>query len=249
MRDNYLNPPVDCVDSPLIKGAENTPLNKGGNRQRRWGGFTATTFKKSPSQLTLTAPLLRGLITALILCLSLPAFAADRYQVELIIFTHITPESLASEKWLPNKGLDIAPVASIKNLSPTGDGDFTVLPSDKQSLNTIAAQIAKKYPILLHMAWTQPINAKLTQNPWIVVSGGDATSQISGRIRLGHPYLYEIQTHLHLSLLSTENKVESKGNQTIFPLDTLYRTKLGKLFYIDHPLMGVIVTIKKVATS
>jgi hypothetical protein len=62
----------------MTKFLWNTSLNKGGNRQRRWGYlFKIVSIKKSPSQLGLTAPLLRGLVLTLFLSLTSPLFAGD----------------------------------------------------------------------------------------------------------------------------------------------------------------------------
>ena len=105
--------------------------------------------------------------TALLLCLLMlvcgfASAAPKQYQVELIIFSHITPLALDSEQW-----------PLLKNaISPHGNANaITLLPTpDKQTTFALLPQqdfLLKKeqnllnkdadYHTLLHVAWRQPM--------------------------------------------------------------------------------------------
>lgn len=74
--------------------------------------------------------------------------------------------------------------------------------------------------------------------------------QLNGYVRVSKPYLFQIDTDLVLTVprKTLKKLVPSiadniKSNQ--FVMKQTFRLKLGELYYIDHPLFGVLVEVNK----
>lgn len=74
--------------------------------------------------------------------------------------------------------------------------------------------------------------------------------QVNGFVRISQPYLFQIDTDLALMIPHSEiEKIVPSVAEYIkanhFVMQQTFRLKLGKLYYIDHPLFGVLVIVTK----
>jgi hypothetical protein len=67
--------------------------------------------------------------------------------------------------------------------------------------------------------------------------------QVDGTIAITRPYLFQIDTNLVLTL--PHSSVDAKQ----FVLQASYRTKANQIYYIDHPLFGVLIEITPIQSS
>lgn len=183
---------------------------------------------------------------SLFLCLIIPPTFADNglYRIDLIVFSHVNQQTLASESW-PNT-LKTPVIKNVSKINPAKKLGLT------KEANKLSAQ--SDYKILLHTSWMQNIN----NSKWIHVYGGqpyDAKGQpiqpddnrmptyweLNGKIKLAKNTFFDIYTNLYLTIPTSNGK-------NIIPLRTFSlrqhrRTKLNQLNYLDHPLFGVLIKI------
>jgi|GEM_PF-1138825 len=74
--------------------------------------------------------------------------------------------------------------------------------------------------------------------------------QLNGYVRVSKPYLFELQANLVLTipqqlLRKVSFRVARQVNVHQFILQQTFRMRLGKLYYIDHPLFGILAEITK----
>ncbi len=125
-------------------------------------------------------------IAALLLPFSSLAYSSNVgrwYQVELIIFSHITPQGLMSEQWPwtdPNykqKSRSISLNTNTDLSDAITDIPFVVLPRKDFVMKSEEARINKKtgYHVLLHLAWKQQARSPKSALP-IHIFGGNLYS-------------------------------------------------------------------------
>ncbi|MBU1558788.1 MAG: peptidoglycan binding protein CsiV [Gammaproteobacteria bacterium] len=151
------------------------------------------------------------------------------YQVNIIVFRHITNEALTSEQW-PNQLItpDLRNALDLKPLDQTilndeqnlfGVDRYQALPDNQIGLKKEIYRLSRHsdYQILLKTSWVQPITS-IRYARWVHVHGGqtyDATGQaieadpdnaliapyweIDGKIRIGQQHYYEIDAQLTLT--------------------------------------------------
>lgn len=198
---------------------------------------------------------IRFILAFLLIGWNISSFAADTdpaYQIEIIVFSHITHEGLQSEYWPALPPLTISP----KAVELTGD---QLLPQTQWLLNP-AQQLLEKnqYSVLLHLAWQQSA-AALRAGQIIHLSGGDIYedkySQVNGILAIRLERYFSVHTNLQflmpwasLQNLNLPNISQSPGNPYMtFNINEHLRMRSNELNYIDHPLYGILIKIVALA--
>ncbi len=110
------------------------------------------------------------------------------YQIELIVFSHITPQGLHSEQWSWTSPFYM-PKSRMITLNTNSDFSraatmipYVVLPDNDFIMKREQARISKQagYQILLHLAWRQPIRSPRYAQP-IHIFGGNVYN-VSGKV-------------------------------------------------------------------
>ncbi|MDX2422576.1 MAG: CsiV family protein [Amphritea sp.] len=119
-----------------------------------------------------------GIVMALtLILLSSTTVQADtsNYKVELLIFSHLTSDTLDDEIWPPINAIPPRPSRAL-NYYQAGqqNGYFTRLPKSSLSLNAKQASLRRSagYHVLFHEAWIQPIGSTKNRNV-IRINGGE----------------------------------------------------------------------------
>lgn len=119
-----------------------------------------------------------GIITALTLILlnSTTAQAAtSNYKVEVLVFSHLTSDTLDDEIWPEINSIPVLPSRSLGYYQAgQANGYFTRLPKSSLSLSAKQASLRRSatYHVLFHEAWIQPISSVKNQNR-VRINGGD----------------------------------------------------------------------------
>ena len=185
--------------------------------------------------------LLSLLLTFSLSVFSLSSYAAQWYHVEVIVFEQLN--SITDEKW---------PVMDIEKarLSP-GMANKLIQPAVINSLVGVAARLNKssKYRVHYHRAWKQPIQTKSRAKSVKIIS---ENNHIEGKIQL-----YK-STYLHASLnlwLNRENtRLDASPEGTNIELmrnpnlKESRRIRSNKLYFFDHPKMGIMLKITPLKT-
>ncbi len=197
---------------------------------------------------------------------TIPYAQAETYQIELIIFSHITAQGVNSEYW------PILSAPTISSESPQ------ITPNHNNSLSKEVAKLAQTpgYKVLFHATWLQDVKGPADAK-WIHIYGGkgyddagnavnentDASAdyhaaahwQVDGLMRLDVTRYFDINYRLYFAapmsdiqdLSNTDNFSRQTQALTYFEFNQFRRTKSGELNYIGHPLYGVLVNIAKVS--
>lgn len=214
------------------------------------------------------------LISLILLLLTFSAVAHNKYQVELIIFTHINATAVRAENWP-----DVSPQFpdGMQQLSSFGDdirAPFQLLPQRFFNMMDIQQVINAHpgYQVIMHIAWRQDITDSLEMPTHIF--GGTAYTmdgktldtkpedmaamasnkvwQANGYIQLNKDRYFNVKLNFYFAMpksqfdmLSGEHVVNDEGLQ-YFQLDQSRRMKSNEINYIDFPLYGIVMLIKPV---
>ncbi len=164
-----------------------------------------------------------------LLCLLPTVVSAASYKVEVLVFEHANRIAIDQEQW---RELIEAPSSwGAIPVESGGEGNVIKrLPSSSLNLAQVRAklELSKKYRVLYHKGWNQPVFSKDDEaSAWIDVPG-----LLEGSIKLyKKKYL-----HINVNLLYTslEGRVRLQQNR---------RLKSKELHYLDHPLFGVLIRV------
>ena len=161
---------------------------------------------------------------------------AENFQINLIVFSHITQEGLNAENW-PNELFvpDFKDTVELQPFSESKSGNmpyvqpYQKLEPDKIGLKKEIHQLEQHadYKIVQHLSWIQAFGP-LTQSNWVHIAGGqpyDADGkpittenlgeeiptfwEINGKIKITKPRYFDITAKLYLTLpksMCTKNK-------------------------------------------
>lgn len=191
------------------------------------------------------------------------ADAVRAYQVELIIFSHMSSKSLTTEQWPalnPNtqsytNAITLAPTTSdLKYYRLLTPQDFT-LSKEQKRLN----QFISTYHTVMHIAWRQQVFEPRYAHAVHILGGQmyNSAPQVNGTIRIS------VQRYLNVSLdlmfaapANAISKLARNGYFSSAPSNLIYfhllqtrRMRSNELNYIDFPLYGVLIKITPVTTA
>ncbi len=199
------------------------------------------------------------LLLTLMLAPAAAISAESWYQVEMIVFTH-KGASLNSEHWpddpgRPN-GRGAIPLRHASGgtgpSAPKGGAAYTLLDDTAFQLNDEYAKLRRsgRYEPVLHLAWKQPATRRSKTRPVALTSRRSAgrPPRIEGVIRISK------QRYLHadVDLILTRPVAPGQAPAADGGFGPAYRSyrmhakkrmRSGKLYYLDHPLMGVLIKI------
>jgi len=195
--------------------------------------------------------------------------SANWYQVEMIVFEHLYPDT-AGEQWYNNQGLpDITNSVELVTDQLKERVAYQVLPSGRYKISGVysALKSSRDYRPIMHIAWQQPgltrSRAKYVHirrmeglsNPDSIQEG---LVKIDGTVRLrgGHFLYLDIDFAYFLNALPesminsamiNENVTNQLSDHT--RLSESRKVKLNELHYFDHPLFGVITWVRRLSTE
>lgn len=209
------------------------------------------------------------LISMLLIALSATAYGAENwYQVEVLIFSQ--QDNYRNELPYYNVALGYpTPLTTFSADSAAAqDSPYQQLDKGARQLNPDAYTLNRTgtYKVLFHEAWRQP-GLGGAQTPWLQIAGGKRFGnhwQLEGSLRVYLESYLHLQTHLwqvrfgapHADtdpwprlplppgLAGSSTDLESQP--PIDEINTLrqsQRLQLGKIYYLDHPKMGVLVKV------
>ncbi len=169
----------------------------------------------------------------------------DLYQINVIVFEHITPQGLQAEQW--------PAITDMPNLARAVDP--ALLPPESSQLKIenrrLHRKIAQKenYNVLLNISWQQKIPVSKHAKP-IHITG----NKIDGTITITRDHYFNVQTNLILTEPADYLDNIGKGNYAAnitnnsyksFQMAETRRMRSNELNYLDYPLFGVLIEITK----
>ncbi len=167
---------------------------------------------------------------------------SNPYQVNIIIFEHISSQALNSEIWLAVTDLPDLENSIEPQLLESEDSQLQI------ENRRFSRKIAQKnnYKVLLNIAWQQEIPVTRHGKP-IHISG----DKIDGTITINRDRYFDIKTNLiltepisYLNTISPGNYSDIPNNEfTSFQMKQTRRMRSNELNYIDQPLFGMLIKI------
>ncbi len=164
------------------------------------------------------------------------AVPVDAYQVEVIVFSHISAENLSLEHW--RKAEPIVIPANALDLDPE-----QILPPSNWRLKTIQQSLISNHdPIILHLAWQEKMNGLRTRRVFHLSGGetyGNELPQLNGLLSIKLQHYFDIYFNLQFLMpIDTSNSALVRYN-----FSQKLRMRSNELNYIDHPLYGIFIEI------
>lgn len=170
----------------------------------------------------------------------LAADPVDEYQIEVIIFSHITPEGLGSEYW-PQVAPLIVPDNAIE--LPADQ----IVPHDQQPLNSLVRLLERNhFLVLLHLAWRE--SAEQARQGTLIHLQGD---QVNGSVAVNLDRFFTLNFNLQFILPWGDVSqwplpnipYHRNDDDLLFNLNQSLRMRSNELNYIDHPLYGILIHV------
>lgn len=186
-------------------------------------------------------------------CLSFPAWAGQRYQVEVVIFKQ-KRQSAAGQEWFP--AYPAEPKLS-DTLIPDADNPvLQTLPETEWQLTSQAKKLARRgLDVVYHQAWAEdipykhhlpgihlqvPIDAEKPDEGWLVNGRLDIFNR--GYLRVKFNALTQTADKQHFNTYpSVETAVIGWLNRA--------RLRTNEVHYFDHPLYGMLLQITPLADT
>jgi hypothetical protein len=187
------------------------------------------------------------------------------YQFEVLVFQRIASGAGSTEGWASNPGrpnktnaIQFTKGQPMKGNKPVA---FRVLPPEERSLSGAWSQMrrSRDYRPLYHVAWRQPMErpdrAKPIYFSLLPANGAQASDmnppKLEGTLKLSiKRYLhFEADIVLHEPASGSDPQASQEGfgyapRFRHYRLQELRRMRSGKLYYIDHPVIGVLTIAK-----
>ena len=183
-----------------------------------------------------------------------PAAEPPWYEFEVLIFQRLNKGAGSTELWPLEDEIrewqDVIPFdtkgkSTIKDDKPI---PYRPLPAAERRLNDIWTRFrnSRNYRPLYHVAWRQQVvNPDDAQAIYISllpeeeeVPGMMTLPKLEGTLKLG------VKRYLHISTDLLFRQFSDEG-LTTYPMQAQRRMRSGKLHYLDHPLLGVLVQAEK----
>ena len=199
------------------------------------------------------------LLGSLLLLFSNMAYA-KWYQVEMVVFEHLIPDT-SGEQWNTDNVPDYSNAIEL-GTDPDGSNAFKMLPSSRHKLGGVnkVLKLSSGYRPVHHVAWQQP---ELTKSRAKKVHIKNPEAKINGTVNLrgGHLLHLDLDISYFVDLFTesvtsfTEENISAEGEAkadeeiimsgTYAQMKETRRIKLNELHYFDHPLFGVIMRVTR----
>lgn len=187
-------------------------------------------------------------------------FSDKWYQIEVIVFSHLSEQAIDSEQWPsvnpPNFSHSGVIQLLDKNLNAVLFNQYRLLPNSQFALKKEDQLIQKQpgYQILLHLVWQQKVQTPEQAKPIHIYNDSTFTNQLNGTITIGVKKYFDVHLNLYLGVPVSELTALSKTSyfrnisekMAYFHLLQTRRMRSNELNYIDHPLYGVLIKITRI---
>ncbi|MES9968693.1 MAG: CsiV family protein [Candidatus Thiodiazotropha sp.] len=188
------------------------------------------------------------------------------YQFEVLVFERIAPGAGSTESWSNDPGRPPSSGAAwftkgqhLKGNKPIA---FRALPAEERSLNDAWGQMrrSRDYRPLYHVAWRQPVMSpeKAKQVFFSLLPADGAKASDVNLPKLEGSLKFSVKRYLHLNAdialhkLASGSDPQAAGDNFGFApryrhyrLQESRRMRSGKLYYIDHPVLGILATAER----
>lgn len=197
------------------------------------------------------------------------------YQIEIIFFEHNDPQRFEAEEWpeyvgglntknsttlelhvdtekhLPEKtDQELEPVIELEEqieVEPTmsENSSIILLNEFQMSLKDTADTLSKSpdQRLILHTGWTQPIPINKTSTP-VYFKGGEQDSEIESVISI-KPGKNVISANIDM-IYSIPETMANKPKQLKYRITRDAKLKQKELYYVDHPIIGMMLLVTPV---
>lgn len=167
-----------------------------------------------------------------------PVLAAKRYQVEIIIFEHLSMNT-GGEVW-PEEGSIPQWDDALAIFSDAQDSRFSPLPGARYKMGGIyrVLRSSQDYRPIMHIAWEQ-VGLPSSRAQSVYVASDN--SQVQGAVTLEQSRFLFVDMELIYQMDDSDGRFAH--------IDERRRMKLKELHYFDNPVFGAIVQVTRAPTE
>ncbi len=204
----------------------------------------------------------RWMSLLVVLCLPLPGARAQQeyFQAELILFQHLFRRADGELLRTGTEELDLNAIdLYAPSLTQTGGGatppapdGYALLPAGEHLLQGVWVALGRsaEYRPLLHLAWQQP--ARRSARPVLLRGAVPCPAQtdrplLQGTVRLQGRNQPSVK--LELDYRPCTQSEPGAAPAPLVRLIQQQRIRPGRLYYLDHPLLGVLLKISRPNTA
>ena len=166
------------------------------------------------------------------------ALPSKNYDVQVLVFSHLTPETLQSQRWSA-----IAP--NIQTISAQPTNAATDLAHEKEVIER-----NPNYHVLVDGSWPEHWSG-IQPTVSIPLSGQAANEKLSGMLSITLSQYFDVRANLFLTASTDFLKHIDKNGYFdqitqptfSFQLSQNRRMRSNELNYFEHPVMGMIIKI------
>lgn len=176
------------------------------------------------------------------------------YKIEVIVFENLALKGWTEELWASD--VELPTIANSSSLYTPQTAPLYLRKASKGMAGKASILNKKGYRVIFHEAWTQLAYANKNAKTVAIEGGNPYGSDLLGTVRL-----YKTR-YAHVDIdLTLDRRIPSKvmaafaDNQGLnteympkqwrFKLEESRKIKPEQIHYLDHPLFGVLVKIKK----
>ena len=195
------------------------------------------------------------------------AFDTNKYQVEIIVFSHLDKQSLNAEQWptinpsiaIPDNAINLSLIDNQVAVNTDINQDLStpqlqLLPPKQLKLNKVASKIGttSNFTVIAHIGWIQDFSQNSAMLPLhLQASLSDNSQSFNSVIRLRRQHFFNSNYQIILatnddsfkSILNKDNMANSQNGTSYFVLQQNRRMRSNELNYIDNPVMGILIEI------
>ena len=208
---------------------------------------------------------MKKFIFLLLLSYSLPSFAERWFDVEVILFKYNTSVLDTGEYWPNHAGkVDMSKVINVSDAKSLARYNMEPLPKADFELTSYYDRLAKstRYKNLMHIGWRQNDDPrdkmpKISLNSGKKVSGNK--SELEGYLRLYVDHYLFVETDILLNQSvseaveipydprtnNTAQQTEYKSFLKGFSFKQKRRMHSNEIHYLDNPLLGMIIQVRR----
>lgn len=167
-----------------------------------------------------------------------PVATEDLYQIDVIFFEHNDPERFKAEQW-PNF---VAPL-DLKNAQPLATTESLVkVEANQRLLNSEAGVLkrSKDQRVIEQLSWRQSLSLNVRSTPIYIQCGKD-DKEIEALISFK-----PVRTQFELSV---DAIYHDQADSREFRITRDIKAKKKEMFYIDHPIIGMMVMVSPVVSE
>ncbi len=178
---------------------------------------------------------------------------SDRvYQVEFYVFSQNQTEGREAEYWFNDPIDDLYENSITLEQGASYFESFSIVPSAQlltpELLDGLVS--SRQYRLLYHAAWQQKVQSEEQTMPIRLHGGqlfGNIEYELEGVFKLYLTRYLHLEGEVALKDMAFNDQLGQWGEVARYTMNASSRMRSGKVYYLDHPVLGIAIVIHHVS--